>query len=128
MNTPYDLSAELRALPEVTAPPEIAANVLARIARIEAVPQPDPLTGAARVRATLLDWVAFLLLGTAAAALTVGLFAAVNWITNASQFSAMIGPAEMLDQLVPLAAMVLMCVLLYLGGLAAPIVRVRRPR
>ena len=128
MNTPHDLSAELRALPEVTAPPEIAANVLARIARIEAVPQPDPLTGAARVRATLLDWVAFLLLGTAAAALTVGLFAAVNWITNASQFSAMIGPAEMLDQLVPLAAMVLMCVLLYLGGLAAPIVRVRRPR
>jgi hypothetical protein len=128
MKSPHDLTAELRALPEITAPPEIAATVLARIARIEPLPQATPSTGAARVRATLLDWLLFLLLGTGAAALTVGLFAAVNWITTARQASAMSGPAGLLDQLVPLAGMVLMCVLLYLGGLAVPIVRVRRPR
>ena len=128
MNTPDDLTADLRALPEITAPPEIAANVMALIARIEPVPQPRPLTGTARVGAVVADWLSWLLLGASAASLTVALFAAMNWIVRARQFSAMIGPTEMLDQLVPLVAMVLMCVLLYLGGLALPIARVRRSR
>lgn len=128
MNTPHDLRADLRALPEVTAPPEIAANVMARIARIEPIPQPKPVTGTARVGAVVADWLSWLLLGASAAMLTVGLFAAMNWTARARQFSAMIGPAELLDQLMPLVAIVLMCVLLYLGGLALPIVRLRRWR
>ena len=128
MNTPHDLTGDLRALPEVTAPPEIAANVLARIARIEPAAPVKPLSGTARVGATVADWLSWLLLGASAAVLTVGLFAGINWFATIRSFSAMLGPTDLLQELVPLATSVLLCLLLYLGGLALPIVRVRRPR
>ena len=126
MNTPHDLTADLRALPEVTAPPEIAANVLARIARIEPPSQLKPLTGAARVRVIVADWLSWLLLGASAAALTVGLVATINWLTTARQFSGRMGPSDVLEGLLPFVTMVLVCLLLYLGGLALPILRLRR--
>jgi len=128
MNTPHDLTTDLRALPEVTAPPEIAANVLARIARNEPVPQLKPLSARGRAGAALADWLSWLLLGASAAVLTVGVFAGINWLGTIRGLSGMLAPTDLLEQLVPLATMVSLCLLLYLGGLALPIVRVRRPR
>ena len=128
MNAPHDLTDDLRALAQVTAPPEIAANVLARIARVEPVPQFKPLTGAARVRALVADWLSWLLLGVSGGALTLGLVAAINWIATARKLSARMGASEVLDELLPIVTMMLVCLAFYLGGLALPILRLRRSR
>jgi hypothetical protein len=132
MNTFDDLTAELRGLPAITAPPEIAATVLARIARIEPVPQPKPLTGIARVGAAVADALSWLLLGASAATLTVALFAAINSVVMAKQFSGILEPAELISLLVPVTSTMVMCLLFYLVGLFLPIARMplnseRRP-